>query len=79
MRLFKATIEVLVAADDEAAASDAISEALSTKLLRDRASGWKDWQYCQTHNGEFQRDPGPKRISKKEALEQFAEFDGSDK
>lgn len=76
MALFKATIEVLVEAKDEGEAADAVSEALRPLIKDYPDSGWKDWQYCRMHDGEYQRDPGPKKISKEKAIKQFDEFEG---
>jgi hypothetical protein len=73
MALFKATIEVLVEAEGVAHAEDKISAGLSKSLL-DETSGWKDWQYCQMHNGEFQRFPGPKEIEEEDAVKEFDEY-----
>lgn len=48
-RYFKATIDVLIEADNEAEASDAISEALRPMLKEfEPSSSWIDWRYADS-------------------------------
>lgn len=75
MALFKATIEVLIEAEDESEADGVLFDELQP-LVNNPQSGWKNWRYCRMHDGEYQRDPGPKKISKEKAIKQFDEFEG---